>query len=39
VFNIAAKFPMKRVEADAEYQGPPFDTEEFIKQVERASAE
>ena len=40
VFNIAAKFPMKRVEADAEYQlPPPFDTEEFLKQVERASAE
>jgi hypothetical protein len=39
VLNIAAKFPMKRVEADAEYQGPPFDTEEFLKQVKRASAE
>jgi hypothetical protein len=39
VFQVAAKFPMKRVEADAEYEGPPFDTEEFLKQVERASAE
>src|SRR5262249_48099216 len=38
VFQVAAKFPMKRIEADATYQGPPFDTEEFLKQVERASA-
>ena len=37
---VAASFPMKRIEADAEYQlPPPFDTEEFLKQVERASAE
>jgi hypothetical protein len=38
VFQVAATFPMKRMEADVTYQGPPFDTEEFVKQVERASA-
>jgi hypothetical protein len=39
VFQVAARFPMKRMEADATYDGPPFDTEEFVKQIERASAE
>jgi hypothetical protein len=28
---------MKRMEVGVEYQGLPFDVEEFIKQVERAS--
>jgi hypothetical protein len=39
VFQVAAKFPMKRMETDVTYQGPPFDVEEFMRQVERASAE
>src|SRR5262249_57816315 len=38
VFQVAAAFPMKRMEMDVTYQGPPFDVEEFVKQVERASA-
>jgi hypothetical protein len=38
VFQVAASFPMKRMEANVTSQGPPFDTEEFLKQVERAGA-
>ena len=38
VFRMAATFPMKRMEMGVRYQGPPFDVEEFLKQVERASA-
>ena len=39
VFRVAATFPMKRMELDVTYQGPPFDTEEFVREIERASAE
>jgi hypothetical protein len=39
VFRVAASFPMKRMETGVTYHGLPFDTEEFLKQVERASAE
>jgi hypothetical protein len=38
VFQVAASFPMKRMEMDVTYDGPPFDVGEFVKQVERASA-
>jgi len=38
VFRVAATFPMKRMEMDVTYQGPPFDVDEFVKQVERVSA-
>lgn len=38
VYRLAATFPMKRIEMDVIHEGPPFDTEEFLKQVERASA-
>jgi len=38
VYRVAATFPMKRMEADVTYQEPPFDVDEFVKQVERASA-
>ena len=38
VFRVAATFPMKRMEMGVTYQGPPFDVEQFLKQVERASA-
>lgn len=39
VYRVAATFPMKRMEADVTYEGPPFDVDEFVKQVERVSAE
>jgi len=39
VYRVAAKFPMKRMEVGVTHQGPPFDVEEFLIQVERASAE
>src|SRR5262249_22629541 len=35
VFRVAATSPIKRMEMDVTYQGPPFDTEEFVKQIER----
>ena len=38
VFRVAATFPMKRMEMGVTYQGPPFNTEEFVKLVKRASA-
>ena len=34
VFNVAAKFPMKRMEPGVEYQGLPMDVEGFVKQIE-----
>jgi hypothetical protein len=37
VFHAAATFPMKRMEVGVTYDGLPFDTEEFISQIERAS--
>lgn len=37
VFRVAATFPMKRMEVDVTYEGPPFDTEEFVREIERAS--
>ena len=39
VFQVAATFPMKLMEVGVTYDGPPFDVEEFMKQVERARAE
>jgi hypothetical protein len=33
VFNVAAVFPMKRMEVGVFRHGPPFDVEEFVKQV------
>jgi hypothetical protein len=35
VFNVAAKFPMKRMEPGVQYQGSPLDAEGFVKQIER----
>jgi hypothetical protein len=37
VYRVAATFPMRKMEMDVTYQGPPFDVDEFVKQVERAS--
>jgi hypothetical protein len=34
VFNVAAKFPMKRMEPGVENQGLPLDVEGFMKQIE-----
>ena len=34
VFNVAAKFPMKRMEPGVEYQGLPMDVDGFVKQIE-----
>ena len=39
VLRVAADFPMKQMKVGVTYQGPPFDFEEFMKQVERASTE
>jgi len=39
VFRVAATFPMKQMKVGVTYQGPPFDVEEFVKQVERARTE
>ena len=39
VFPVAATFPMKMMKVGVTHQGPPFDIEEFMKQVERASTE
>jgi hypothetical protein len=33
VFNVAAKFPMKRMEPGVEYQGLPMDVDGFVKQI------
>lgn len=38
VFRVAATFPMKRMEMGVTYPGPPFAVDEFLKQVENASA-
>ena len=35
VFHVAAIIPMSRMQIGVVYQKPPFDLEEFIKQVER----
>jgi hypothetical protein len=37
VFRVAATFPMKRMECGVEYRGAPFNTEEFVREIERAS--
>src|SRR5580692_12191266 len=34
VFNVAAKFPMKRMELGVQYQGLPMDVDGFVKQIE-----
>jgi hypothetical protein len=34
VLNVAAKFPMKRMELGVQYQGLPMDVEGFVKQIE-----
>jgi hypothetical protein len=36
VFNVAAKFPIKRVPIGVLQQGMPLDVQEFIKQIEQA---
>jgi len=33
LFNLAAKFPMKRMPVGVPQQGPPFDLNEFLKQI------
>ncbi len=33
VFQVAARFPMKKMEVGVVQQGPPFDVQEFVKQV------
>jgi hypothetical protein len=38
VFRVAATFPMKKMDVGTTYHEPPFDVEEFVKQIERASA-
>jgi hypothetical protein len=35
VFHVAATIPMSRMQIGMVYQKPPFDLEEFIKQVEK----
>ena len=35
VFDVAATIPMSRMQIGVVYQKPPFDLEEFIKQVEK----
>jgi hypothetical protein len=35
VFHVAATIPMSRMQIGVVYQKPPFDLEEFIKQVEK----
>jgi hypothetical protein len=35
VFHVAAKIPMRRMPRGVVYNKPPFDVEEFIKQVEK----
>jgi hypothetical protein len=34
VFHVAATIPMSRMQIGVPYKQPPFDVEEFIKQVE-----
>jgi hypothetical protein len=34
VFHVAARIPMNRMQIGVPYKQPPFDVEEFIKQVE-----
>jgi hypothetical protein len=34
VFHVAATIPMSRMQIGVAYQQPPFDLEEFIKQIE-----
>jgi len=33
VFEVAATFPMKKMQAGVAYDGPPFEVQEFVKQV------
>lgn len=35
VFHVAATIPMNRLQVGAVYKQPPFDVDEFIKQVEQ----
>ena len=35
VFNVAAKFPMKRMKIGVVHNGLPFDVKEFVKQIGR----
>ncbi len=37
VFHVAATIPMSRMQIGVVHNKPPFDVEEFIKQVERRS--
>lgn len=34
VFEVAASFPMKKMSVGVTYHEPPFDVEEFLKQIE-----
>jgi hypothetical protein len=34
VFNVAATFPIKRMEPGVQYQGLPLDVNGFVKQIE-----
>jgi hypothetical protein len=33
VFHVAATFPMKKMEVGVVHQGPPFDVQEFVRQI------
>jgi len=33
VFDVAATFPMEKMRTGVVRQGPPFDVEEFVKQI------
>lgn len=37
VFQVAAAFPMKNMGVGVVHEGPPFDMQEFLKQIEAAS--
>jgi hypothetical protein len=37
VLRMAATFPMKRMGMGVEYQGPPLDVQEFVRQIEQAT--
>jgi hypothetical protein len=37
VFQIAATFPMRKVNIDVAQKGPPFDVKEFLKAIEAAA--
>jgi hypothetical protein len=39
VFQVAAKFPMKRMRVGVVHQGPPFDVQVFLKHIEYASGQ